>query len=237
LRALVLAAGCGERLRPLTADRPKPMIEIGGKPVLEYNIELLARAGVREAVVNLHYRPEAIRSHFGDGHRFGMTIAYEYEPALLGTAGAARNAAGRLRNGDFLVVYGDNLSTIDIAALVAFHVQKNADLTVALYRRDDPGSSGIVAVDEESRITRFLEKPRADEIFSHWVNAGYLVAKSWILDAIPAGRQYDFGRDLLPSLIRDGARVYGYCMTERLWWIDSLEDYRRTQAAFAGRAT
>ena len=213
------------------------MIEIGGKPVLQYNIELLARAGIAEAVVNLHYRPEAIRSHFGDGRRFGVTIAYEYEPELLGTAGAARNAAGRLRNGDFLVVYGDNLSTIDIGALIAFHRENDADLTLALFHRDDPASSGIVAVDAGSRVTRFLEKPNADDVFSHWVNAGYLVAKSWILDAIPAGRTYDFGRDLLPHLIAQGARVYGYRMTEPLWWIDSIEDYHRTQAAFAEQAT
>ncbi|HEY1977023.1 MAG TPA: nucleotidyltransferase family protein [Candidatus Baltobacteraceae bacterium] len=237
MRALVLAAGCGERLRPLTADRPKPMIEIGGKPVLQYNIELLARAGVREAVVNLHYQPDAIRSHFGDGRRFGVTIAYEYEPELLGTAGAARNAAARLRNGDFIVVYGDNLSTIDIAALTAFHREKDADLTIALFHRDDPGPSGIVAVDADSRVTRFVEKPRAGDVFSRWVNAGYLVAKSSVLDLIPADRPYDFGRDLLPRLIGDGARVFGYRMTEPLWWIDSLEDYRRTQAAFAEQAT
>lgn len=213
------------------------MIEIGGKPVLQYNIELLAHAGVGEAVINLHYQPEAIRSHFGDGRRFGLTIAYEYEPALLGTAGAVRNAAARLRNGDFLVVYGDNLSTIDIAALVAFHREKDADLTIALYHRDDPSSSGIVALDKDSRITRFVEKPRRGEIFSHWVNAGYLVAKSWILDAIPADREYDFGRDLLPRLIAESARVYGYRMTEALWWIDSVEDYHRTQAAFVEPAT
>ena len=145
MRALVLAAGCGERLHPLTAG-----------------------------------------------------------------------AAARLRNGDFIVGYGDNLSTIDIAALAAFHSEKDADVVM---------------------VTRCLEKPGAGEVFSQLVNAGYLVAKSWNLDALSADRQYDFGRDLLPRLINDGARVFGYRMTEPLWWIDSVEDYRRTQAAFAERPT
>jgi mannose-1-phosphate guanylyltransferase/phosphomannomutase len=208
------------------------MIEIGGKPVLQYNVELLARANVREAVVNLHYRPDGIREYFGDGSAFGLSLSYAYEPELLGTAGAARNVAGFLRNGDFAVVYGDNLSTIDIGALAALHRQKAADLTVAVFRREDTASSGIVAFDENSRVTRFLEKPGEQEVFSRWVNAGYLVARSSVLDRIPAGRPYDFGRDLIPQMLAEGANVYAYPMTERLWWIDSIADYERTKADF-----
>jgi NDP-sugar pyrophosphorylase family protein len=225
-----LAAGIGERLRPLTDDRPKPMIEIAGKPILQYNLELLARAGVRDAVVNLHYRPERIRDFFGE--RFGeLRLHYAYEPELLGTAGAARNNAAFLRGDDFLVVYGDNLSTIDLSKLIAVHRENDADATIALYRREDVGASGIVALDDDGRVRRFLEKPREDEIFSHWVNAGYLAAKPSVLDAIPEGPS-DFGRDVLPLLLARGARVYGYRMTEELWWIDSPADYERTVAAF-----
>jgi len=233
----VLAAGRGERLSPLTADRPKPMIEIGGKPVLQYNVELLVAAGVTEAIVNLHYQPDAIVDYFGDGSAFGLSIEYAYEPVLLGTAGAARNVADRLAEDDFLVVYGDNLSTIDLRKVVALHRDRGADLTLALYHRDDPGQSGIVALGDDDRIERFLEKPREEEIFSHWVNAGYLVARPHVLDAIPAESPYDFGRDLLPALLARGARLYGYRMTESLWWIDSLDDYQRTRKAFERAST
>jgi NDP-sugar pyrophosphorylase family protein len=231
LRALVLAAGCGERLRPLTDDRPKPMIEIGGKPILQHNLQMLARAGVCEAVINLHHLPERIREYFGN-ECAGVSLSYSYEPELLGTAGAARKSAAFLRDGDFIVAYGDNLSTIDLSKLIALHRQRDADVTLAVFHRDDVGASGIVGLDATDRVTRFLEKPREDEIFSHWVNAGYLVAKPSVLDAIPANGPSDFGRDILPQLVARGARIYGYRMTERLWWIDSPADYERTLATF-----
>jgi mannose-1-phosphate guanylyltransferase len=231
LRALVLAAGYGERLRPLTDDRPKPMIEIGGKPILRYNLELLARAGIREAAINLHYRPESIRERLGS-ECAGVALTYAYEPELLGTAGAARNLEPFLRDDDFVVIYGDNLSTIDLAKLLAAHRANDADVTLAVFHRDDVGSSGIVELDANDRITRFLEKPRGDEIFSRWVNAGYMVAKPGVLDAIPADSPSDFGRDVFPQLLARGDRMYGYRMTEDLWWIDSPADYERTVAAF-----
>jgi NDP-sugar pyrophosphorylase family protein len=210
------------------------MIEIGGKPILAYNLELLARAGVREAIVNLHYRPEIIRTYLGSEYA-GITLEYAYEPELLGTAGAARNVAEFLRGDDFAVIYGDNLSTIDLGKLVAQHRENRADVTLAVFHRDDVGASGIVGLDDSDRVTKFLEKPREEEIFSHWVNAGYLAAKAGVLDAIPAGRPADFGRDVLPLLLARDARVYGYRMTDKLWWIDSPADYERTVAAF-GRA-
>jgi NDP-sugar pyrophosphorylase family protein len=232
LRALVLAAGYGERLGPLTAECPKPMIDIGGRPILHYNLELLARAGIREIAINLHYRPDAIRDYFKDGLPHGVAITYVYEPELLGTAGALRNVADWLAGDDFFVIYGDNVSTIDLRKLIGVHREKDADLTIALYAREDRGSSGIAALDADDRITRFAEKPRADDIFSHWVNAGYLIAKPSVLDAIPARTPSDLGRDVFPQLLAGGARIYGYRMTEALWWIDSPADYEATKAAF-----
>ncbi len=209
------------------------MISIGGKPVLQRNIELLARAGIADVVINTHYRGEAIEQYFGDGGAFGVRIEYSHEAALLGTAGAVRPAAERLGNDDFIVVYGDNLSTIDVRALVAFHRDRRADLTMALYRRDDASASGIAEVDDDGRIRRFLEKPPADGIFSAWVNAGYFVVGSSVLDAIPPEGPSDFGHDVIPSLIARDRRIFGYRMTEGLWWIDTMADYERTQAEFA----
>jgi NDP-sugar pyrophosphorylase family protein len=207
------------------------MIQIGGKPILAYNLETLARAGVREAIVNLHYLPDRITEYFGT-ECAGIALSYSYEPELLGTAGAARNCADFLRDGDFFVAYGDNLSTIDLGKVAALHRERDADVTLAVFHRDDVAASGIVGLDATDRVTRFLEKPREDEIFSHWVNAGYFIAKPSVLEAIPGGPPSDFGRDVLPQLLARGARIYGYRMTERLWWIDSPADYERTLAAF-----
>lgn len=232
LRALLLAAGCGERLGALTADRPKPMIEIGGKPILQWNVERLAHAGIRDIIVNLHYMPEVIERHFGDGSAFGVSISYAFEPRLLGTAGAARNVAERLGTEDFLVVYGDNLSTIDLTALIATHRGNRADAAIALYRRDDVRASGVAEIDERQRITRFAEKPQAPKPLAGWVNAGYLALRPTVLDMIPEHGPSDFGRDIIPSLLGEGARVYGYRMTEELWWIDTPQDYERTVHAF-----
>ena len=232
VKALILAAGRGERLRPLTDECPKPMIEIGGKPILQRNIELLVGADVCDIIINLHYCPDAITRYFGDGHAFGAKIQYVYEDTLLGTAGAARNVAGFLRDQDFVVVYGDNLAALGLTKMLELHRVRGATMTMALYHREDPRASGIVALGPDDRITRFLEKPTNDEIFSHWVNAGYYVASPEVLDAIPETMPADFGRDVLPVLLRDGAGLYGYRMTEQLWWIDSIEDYEYTQRHF-----
>ncbi|MBN1814650.1 MAG: nucleotidyltransferase family protein [Anaerolineae bacterium] len=228
MRALILAAGRGTRLRPLTNTLPKPMIPIDGRPILEHNVRLLARHGIRELVIALHHCPDAVTDYFGDGHAWDVSITYAYEPVLLGTAGAVRNI-GNPFDSTFLVAYGDNLTTCDISRLCAFHREKDGIGTVALFRRDDPTASGIVGMDENDRITCFLEKPEPGEVFSHWVNAGFLVLEPEVLGYIPANGPSDFGRDVLPALIAAGRPLYGYRMSEGLWWIDTWEDYRRVQ--------
>ena len=232
MKAMILAAGAGSRLRPLTDERPKPMIEIGGMPILEHNVRLLERHGVSDIIINLHYRPQAITSHFGDGSDFNVHITYSHEPELLGTAGGVK-AVEEFFDDDFFLVYGDNLSTCNLSNLMALHKQQAAVYTMALFFRDDPSSSGIVGTAEDGRITSFLEKPLPDQVFSNWVNAGYFALSPSLLPHIPRGRPFDFGHDLLPQMLRDGARAYGYKMHESLWWIDSIEDYERTVQSFS----
>ena len=228
MRALVLAAGQGVRLRPLTNALPKPMIAIGGLPILEYNIRLLAKHGIRELVINLHHCPDVVTDYFGDGRSWGVSITYSYEPVLLGTAGAAKKVEA-LFDSTFLVVYGDNLTTCDMGRLHVFHREKEGVGTVAVFHRNDPMASGIVGLDKDDCITRFLEKPEPHQVFSHWVNAGLLVLEPEVLACIPADRPSDFGRDVLPALIAAGRPLYGYRMIEGLWWIDTLEDYQSVQ--------
>jgi NDP-sugar pyrophosphorylase family protein len=233
-KAMLLAAGRGTRLRPLTETVSKCMVEIAGKPVLERNIEWLRRFGVTDIVINLHYLPEAVKNHFGDGSRFGARISYSFEPELLGTAGAVRNASSFF-DGPFFVWYADNLSTCRLDRLWGFHQLRRGVATIALHHRDDPTGSGIVGLDDEARITRFLEKPRAEEVFSHWVSAGILVLEPPVLEAIPREGAQDFGRDVFPLMLANGAALYGYRMSgdERLWWIDTAADYARVQRAMS----
>jgi len=230
MRALILAAGEGSRLRPLTEHVPKPMLEIAGRPILEHNVRLLARYGIRDIVINLHHHPEAVIDHFRDGAQFGVAISYSYEPELLGTAGALNPIRSSLTK-TFLVLYGDNLSTCDLGKLLEVHDRSEAVATIALFEREDVTASGIVGIDDDDRITRFLEKPRAEEVFSHWVNAGILALEPDALDAIPRDGFSDFGRDVLPDLLASHRKVGGYRMTEELWWIDSLPDYERTRSS------
>lgn len=225
---MILAAGEGTRLRPLTERMPKPMVPIAGRPILEHNIRLLAKHGIRELVINLHHCPAVVTDYFGDGHAWGVSITYSYEPVLLGTAGAVKKVEA-LFDSTFLVVYGDNLTTCDIGQLCAFHRERGGVGTVVLFHRDDPTTSGIVGLDQDDCITRFLEKPEPHQVFSHWVNAGLLVLEPEVLSHIPADAPSDFGRDVLPALIAAGRRLYGYRTREGLWWIDTFEDYRHLQ--------
>jgi len=229
---MILAAGEGTRLRPLTNDRPKPMIRIGGTPILEHNLRLLVAAGVRQVAINLHHRPEVISEYFGDGSRFGVEITYSHEERLLGTAGAVKKMA-TFFDSDFFLVYGDNLSTIDLRALAHQHDAKKSVLTMAVIEREDPAESGIVELDKDDRIVRFVEKPAPGNVFSRFVNAGYLVVSAPVLSMIPDDTPSDFGRDVFVRLVGSGALVYAYRMSEGLWWIDSPSDHERTRRTFA----
>ena len=232
-KAMLLAAGQGTRLRPLTENISKCMMAIAGRPVLEHNIEWLKKFGVADIVINLHYLPEAVMNHFGDGSRLGVRITYSLERELLGTAGAVKNVAWFF-DGPFFVWYGDNLSTCRLDRLWQSHRATGGVATIALHYREDPTQSGIVGLDDNDRVVRFLEKPRADQIFSHWVNAGILLLERNVLDQIAPEAQKDFGRDVFPALLAEGAAVYGYRMTEDegLWWIDTAADLERVQSAF-----
>ncbi|MGA9768311.1 MAG: nucleotidyltransferase family protein [Blastocatellia bacterium] len=230
-KAMLLAAGRGTRLRPMTETVSKCMIEIAGKPVLEHNVERLREFGVTDIVINLHYLPEAVMNHFGNGSRFGIRIRYSHEPELLGTAGAVKKVAPFF-DAPFFVWYGDNLSTCRLDRLRELHEAKGGVASIALHHRDDPTQSGIVGLDDNDRIVRFLEKPCADQIFSHWVSAGILALDPCAMEAIAADRAVDFGRDVFPALLESGASLYGYRMSEDegLWWIDTEADLQRVRA-------
>lgn len=221
MNAMILAAGKGTRLHPLTETLPKPMVPVAGAPVLEHTVRWLAAHGVRRVAVNLHHLPERIRGHFGDGGRLGVDMVYSEEPELLGTAGGVKKIE-EFFDDPFLVVYGDVLTDLDLAGLVAFHGahQGTPHATLALDQRPDAAQAGVVEMDAANRISRFVEKPRPGQISSPWVNSGVMVLDRPLLGAIPGGRFCDFGREILPQWLAAGVPLYGWGLPAGTFLID-----------------
>ena len=225
MRAVVMAGGEGTRLRPLTSNQPKPMVSLCGKPCMEYIVELLKRHGIDETVVTLMFLPKVIRDYFGDGSSLGVSMNYSVEQAPAGTAGSVKLAEDHLRDDTFIVISGDALTDFDLSEIVAFHKRRGAMVTIALKRVENPLDFGVVVVDEEGRIERFLEKPTWGQVFSDTVNTGIYVLEPEVFDHIPADTQYDFSQDLFPKLFEMGAPLFGY-VAEGYWQdIGSLPQY------------
>jgi NDP-sugar pyrophosphorylase family protein len=236
MKAILLAAGEGSRLRPFTERIPKPMIPVDGKPILQHNVEMLARYGIRDIAINLHHCPEAVTSFFGDGSRFGVSLTYFNEPTLMGTAGAIKSIEPFFQETPFVIVYGDNLLKCDLGRVMAFHATHRGAATIGLHYREDAWHCGVVSLDRDDMITQFVEKPKPSEILSHWVSAGVLIVEPQVLAAIPTGVFSDLGKDTLPYLLRQGEKLYGYRLapSEGPWWIDTPADLERVQRLFGG---
>ena len=226
MKAMILAAGEGTRLRPLTLTLPKPMVPIVGTPLLERTLLWLAGEGVSEAAINLFHRPQAIPDYFGDSFQ-GITLHYFFEDTLRGTAGGLKAAESLFRDAPFFVVYGDNLIQADLRRLLDYHAAHSGVGTVGLFRHPNPTAAGIVAVEADGRITRFVEKPPAEEVFSDLANAGVYVLNPAVLDAIPSDGPSDFGRDIFPRLLADGLPLYGTLLGGYLQDTGTPQAYRQ----------
>jgi NDP-sugar pyrophosphorylase family protein len=233
VKAFILAAGMGTRLRVLGLKVPKVMVPIGGRPLLEHHFELFRRYGVTEFIVNLHHLPETITEHFGDGSRFGVHITYSQEPALLGTAGAVKKMEAALRDEPFIVFYGDNLVAADLTALIAFHRARAGVATVALWESPEPWTGGVVETDATGRVQRFVEKPDRKEVSTNLINAGIYVLEPVVLDAIPAGEFRDFGKDIFPDLLARGRALYAMKPNAYIQDVGTPERLAKAQQDFA----
>lgn len=224
MKAIILVAGKGERLKDVTKSVPKPMIEINGNPILEHNIEWLKSYGLKDIYINLHHLPHIIQNYFGNGNKFGVKITYSYEPDLLGTAGAVRKIAEkcwRLERQPFLVFYGDNLFEYNLKEIIDFHAEKKGIGTIAVYEKEDVSQSGIVVLDSNNKIQKFIEKPKPEEIESHLVNTGIYVLEQDILNYISPDKMLDFGRDIFPEMIRANESLFSIIVKGRLTAIDT----------------
>ena len=230
MKAVVLAAGRGSRLRPLTDTCPKPMLPIGGRPLLQHIIQLLSTHGFDELVINLHHLAPQIRDFLGDGAHLGVRITYSMEPRLLGTAGAVRKVADQLRDGPFLVYYGDNLTNFDLSDLWRAHARAQSQVTIGLLWMDAPTTRGIIGMDAAGRIDRLIEKPRPDQVFADYlVNAGVYVLEPSVLEQIPPTAPSDFAADVFPTMLQRGLALQGHRMRGQLLSTDTPERYAYAQ--------
>jgi NDP-sugar pyrophosphorylase family protein len=235
MKAMLLAAGLGTRLYPLTEDRPKCMISVAGREVLVRNIEWLRSNGIHDLVINLHHHAEAVVDSIGDGTRLGVSVAYSREAELLGTAGGVLAARPLIGDDTFVVVYADNLFDLQLGAVVDGHRRLGAIASMLLLEREDVSSSGVAVPDEAGWITEFQEKPRPGTERSHWVNAGLLVCESEVFAAIPATAPSDLSLDVMPALAHRERGLRGHYLApgERVMWIDTMDDLRATEAMLA----
>jgi len=230
MKAVVMAGGEGSRLRPLTIRRPKPMVPVAGKPVMEHILDLLKRHGITEVVVTVQYLASSIEDYFGNGSQFGMRITYSREDVPLGTAGSVKNAEDQLTE-PFLVISGDALTDYNLTDLIKFHQEKKSMATLMLAHVHNPLEYGVIITNEEGHITQFLEKPSWGEVFSDTINTGIYVLDPKIFSYFEKNKQFDFSQELFPMMLRNGDPIYGY-VAESGYWCDvgNLPEYMRANA-------
>ena len=224
MKAIIMAGGEGTRLRPLTCGRPKPMMPVMNRPMMEHIVELLKKHGVEDIGVTLQYLPEAIRGYFGNGSEFDVNMRYYVEEVPLGTAGSVKNAQAFLDE-TFVVISGDALTDLDLTKAMEFHRQKGAIATLVLTPVDIPLEYGVVITDEAGRIIQFLEKPGWGEVFSDTVNTGIYILEPEVLNYFEPGQKFDFSKDLFPLLLKEKQPLFGVSLSGYWCDIGNLQQY------------
>lgn len=229
---MILGAGIGSRLDPLTRSLPKPVVPVVGKPVMGHIIDHLRESGVSEIIINVQYLGDRIVEIIGDGSKYGVAIRYSHEDQLWGDAGGLKRCEEFFREDDddtLMVVGGDDLSGIDIAAIIAEHRAKGAKATIGVTPVEDPSAFGICVTNEEGFIERFQEKPKREEAFSNLANTGIYIFNKIVFDYIPSNTFYGFGNNVLPAMLAAGEPMLA--VTSEAYWQDvgNLTIYRQAQ--------
>jgi len=224
---MVLAAGVGSRLEPLTVQTPKPLVPIANVPVMEHLLKLLKRHDFGEICANVHYLPDQITSYFQDGSRLGIKLKFLEEKELTGDAGGVRACRDFLSGTTFIVLMGDLLTDADLTKIVAQHRQKKALATIGLKRVSDVTHFGIAVRNQDDFITAFQEKPQPQEAKSDLASTGIYILEPAVFDHIPETGTYGFGRQLFPGLVEKGLPVLG--VEVESYWSDvgTLAQYRQ----------
>lgn len=228
MKAMVLAAGLGTRLKPITFGIPKPMVPVIDRPAMAHLLTLVAKHGFTDVVANLHYFPDTIREYFGSGSDFGVEIEYNFEPELLGTAGGVRAVSESLTEGGepFLIISGDALTDIDLTKLIERHKSAGGVATLTVKRVPDTREYGVVLHDDDGRITGFQEKPEPEDALSDLGNCGIYVFSPEIFDYFPDTEFVDWAQDVFPVLLERDVPFYIHEIDE--YWNDvgSLAELR-----------
>src|ERR1700738_3588038 len=210
-----MAGGEGSRLRPLTSTRPKPLVPVAGRPIMEHILLLLRRHHMREVVATVQYLGASIRNYFGDGSDSGVSLSYSVEDSPLGTAGSVRLAEDQLKD-TLVVIRGHAPADIDPPAAVRFHRQRKSMATIVLKPVPNPLEYGVVVVDDDGAVQRFLEKPSWGEVFSDLANTGIYLLEPAVFDFFRPGESTDWSGDVFPKLLKQGEPVFGW-VTSGYW--------------------
>lgn len=237
MRALVLAAGHGKRLRPLTLSTPKALIPVGGRPVIEYALGLLARSGIREIAVNLHHLGEQIKETLGSGERLGVSIEYSYEEPLLDTGGAIKKLESWLGGETFVVMNADTIIDIELTRVLGAHRSSGAVATMVLRADPEARRYGLIEIDASNRVRRFLGQPSEPIAgLEPLMFAGLQVLEPRVFHYMPRLEPLGMTREVYPAMLAASEAIYGFRF-EGLWaTIDRPEDIARAESYFALRA-
>jgi NDP-sugar pyrophosphorylase family protein len=235
MQAFIVAAGLGTRLRPLTDNVPKCMIDIGGRPLLWYHIQLLKFHGIKDIWVNTHWLADQVQSYFGNGSKYGVHISYSHEKELLGTSGALKNPQSgifnSLKTGPFLIIYGDDFTNFNYSKFIEFHNARKSFMTIAVDHSAEPWTKGVIETDSSEKIIRMVEKPPKDEIKSDLTNAGIYLCQPEVLDSIPDGFS-DFAKDIIPIFLSQNQPLYAYIMDDYLQDTGTPQRYAKAREDF-----
>jgi mannose-1-phosphate guanylyltransferase len=228
MKAIMLIGGLGTRLRPLTLKTPKPLLPILDQPFLAYQLDFLQRHGFKEVVLCTAYRAQDFHDMLGDGQHLGVRLTYVHEESPLGTGGAIKNAEPFV-DGPVLICNGDILMNLDLSELVDFHKSRKAAATVSLTDVDNPSAYGVVELEKDGRVRRFLEKPAPGETDSHSINAGAYVFEKDVFSLIPKGVPCSVERETFPRMLDEKYPLYGKPLSG--YWLDvgTLEKYEQAQ--------
>jgi len=249
MRALVLAAGMGERLRPLSLEIPKPMLPLGGRPLIHYPLAMLKRAGITEVAINVHHLASKVQDGLGDGSRLGLHITYAPEPVLLGTGGPLNGLRGYLGGGSFVIANGDTILDLDLTAMIAVHRERAAIATIALFRPANLDYYSLIEIDAGERVRRMrllkrrgpLEfddypktlAPAAAAALSSFMYCGVIVAEPAVFDLIPLSPPWSLMTGLFAPMVARDLPVFGRVHRGYFRTIDDLQSYDALKAEFA----
>lgn len=236
MKAIIVAGGKGERLKPITNSIPKPMMKVAGKPILLHIIELLKKNEVKDFIISLCFLPEVITHFFGDGKKFGVKIEYTFENPNypLGTAGAITLARKLIKN-SFIVTYADILRKLDIKKMLAFHKKNKTIATINIYKRRAKNAKSVIIMDENKKIIQFIERPKDKQLTGNyiWVNGSFYIFEPEIFNFIPCNKKLDFGLDIFPKLLDFKKEIFAFPTEEYFADIGDIKKLNKAKLAFS----